>query len=312
MWSVHILGYEFYFLFFNFMIYGFLGWVYESGLVSLQHKTWVNRGFMNGPVIPLYGAAATLIYITLSPVADNLILIFLGGMVTASILEFITSYVMEKLFHAKWWDYSHMKFNIQGRISLSVSLFWGLLSVIMVRILQPGMNAILERLPRRESEAVGYVILVLFIADLAVTVVGTVKLDKVLAEMQKIREDIKEYIESKRIYDMHEEWKQWFDQHSLKEWMAGIDKQTFFQEIEERLRKYLEGYQKLAGKKLVVQKRLLKAFPNLKSTDRESALKDLKIKLLDNKKKANDRKGRFYGGTTASHQNKRAKGKNTK
>ena len=105
------------YLFLWFLLYAFIGWVYESVLVSVSERRWVNRGFLNGPLCPIYGCGAVLAIVLLHDFT-NPIEIFLISSFGASILEYITSWGMEKLFHARWWDYSHYRFNIQGRICL--------------------------------------------------------------------------------------------------------------------------------------------------------------------------------------------------
>lgn len=152
MWEARFFGFEFYFLVYNFFLYSFCGWIYESTLVSIQHKTWVNRGFLNGPIVPIYGAGATAVYLFLSGIPDEPVLIFVIGMLVATVLEYLTSYVMEKLFHAKWWDYSNYKYHFQGRICLLASLLWGFLSLLMMDVLQPFMNSVIASIPRRAGE----------------------------------------------------------------------------------------------------------------------------------------------------------------
>ena len=114
-----------------FFFYSAVGWLGESIYCSVGARKWVNRGFLKGPMCPIYGTGALAMAITLTPVKnldirvpmfghDVLItplLVFIAGMVVCDIVEFITSVLMEKLFHARWWDYSNKKFNIQGRIS---------------------------------------------------------------------------------------------------------------------------------------------------------------------------------------------------
>ena len=99
------------YLFLWFLLYAFIGWVYESVLVSVSERRWVNRGFLNGPLCPIYGCGAVLAIVLLHDFT-NPIEIFLISSFGASILEYITSWGMEKLFHARWWDYSHYRFNI--------------------------------------------------------------------------------------------------------------------------------------------------------------------------------------------------------
>ena len=96
-----------------FLLYSCVGWVYESVLVSVLERRWVNRGFLNGPICPIYGAGAVLGILLLSGLRDHPVIIFLISALGASVLEFVTSWAMEKIFHARWWDYSDYRFNIQ-------------------------------------------------------------------------------------------------------------------------------------------------------------------------------------------------------
>lgn len=306
MWYVHIFGIEFLDLFYNFFIYSVLGWIYESCYVSIRKKNWVNRGFLNGPVIPLYGAGATVVYLFLWQFRALYPVIFLGGMVLATILEYFTSLFMELIFHAKWWDYSNMKFNFQGRISLGVSLFWGILSLLMIEIFQPFLVKLLDRIQGPWGIYVSIALSALFLADLIVTVVHTVELEKMLGDLQKLRQEFSDYIESTRLYETKEEWKSKLSGYKINDLLENI--KTFFEENKEKLveaNKYREGFElkkyKLEIEKHAkeylckfqnrtsmtshIQKRLLKAFPNIQFMKREDALKDLKERLQKYKMK---------------------------
>lgn len=294
MWNHQIMGFDIYFLFYNFFLYCFFGWIYESGLVSLQKRTWVNRGFLNGPIIPIYGAGATVVYVLLSPIQNHPSWVFVGGMLIATVLEYITSYIMEKLFHAKWWDYSNYKYNIQGRICLMASLFWGFLSIFMTDVLQPVINGMIKRIPRQAGETAGAFICILFAADVTVTVIYTLKLDKKFADMSKIREEISEYLEGTRLYETKEEFMEWLDERSFfsipdnlreqfeikKEQLGHSIKAVNRDELEAGIKGFLARYQKSAELKSIVQKRLIKAFPTMKTTRGQSGgiLDDLRKK----------------------------------
>lgn len=108
-----------------FFIYSFIGWVWESCYVSVRKRRWVNRGFMHGPMLPLYGSGALVILIVTIPVRENLILVFLVGMAGATILEYFTGAAMERLFHVRYWDYSRQPGNLNGHICPMASLCWG-------------------------------------------------------------------------------------------------------------------------------------------------------------------------------------------
>ena len=108
-----------------FFVYAFLGWCTEVGYAALRTGRFVNRGFLNGPVCPIYGFGMVIVLFTLEPLAENILLLFLGSVVLTSALEWITGLVLEKLFHQRWWDYSDEPFNVGGYICLRFSLMWG-------------------------------------------------------------------------------------------------------------------------------------------------------------------------------------------
>ncbi len=120
---------------FYFFVFTMIGWVQESIIESLYHKKLINRGFLKGPYIPIYGFGGCLMLLVCKPFSFNGFLVFLVGMVSCTILEFCTGMIMEKVFNKQFWDYSMFKLTIKNRISLVVSLFWGLLSLFMVYVL---------------------------------------------------------------------------------------------------------------------------------------------------------------------------------
>lgn len=291
MWDISIFGYSFFYLFYNFFIYSFFGWIYESCLMSIKEKTIVNRGFFNGPFIPLYGAGATIVYMVFEPFKNNLFIVYFGGMILATVLEFITSIVMEKLFHAIWWDYSEYKFNFQGRIWIVASLFWGVLSIVMIEVLQPFVNNIILSIPIKEGKRAGYIILILFIADLILTVVATIDLDKKIADMQKLREDIYNYLLNTKLVGTAEELKVKFENHSILETIDNIksklgenlEKFTGSKDEKEKIKGLLIRYYKKDN--IRIHKRLIKAFPRMKVKNREKAFKDFKEKIKNLRKR---------------------------
>lgn len=303
---MNIFNVELFDIFYNFFIYAFLGWIYESCYVSLNNKNWVNRGFLNGPIIPIYGAGATLIYISFWQYREQYLLIFFGGMILATLLEYVTSLLMELIFHAKWWDYGHIKFNIHGRVCLSVSLFWGGLSLLMIEFIQPRIVKILDLIPKTYGEYIAYAIVALVTTDLTVTVVHTLQLNKMLSELQRLKQEFYDYIESTRLYETKEEWKHRFASYKINDLVENI--KTFVEEnkeklieinlnregfelkklrfeIEKQVKDYFNKFQTKTSRTSRIQKRLLKAFPNIQFIKREDALKDLRERLQKYKKK---------------------------
>ena len=153
--------------------------MYESILVSCQQHRLVNRGFLNGPLCPIYGTGAILGVAILGNV-HNPIIIFLISMVGATILEYTTSWVMEQLFHARWWDYSNFRFNLQGRVCLLGALIFGLGGVGVVLGSQPYVERVTDMIPLPMLHTLVTVLALITIIDLAVTVAGMLEFERVL------------------------------------------------------------------------------------------------------------------------------------
>ena len=120
-----------------FYLYCFAGWIFESAYVSILKKRLVNRGFLRLPLLPLYGTGAVMMLWVSLPFEDNLLLVYLSGVVAATILEYVTGWTMERLFKMKYWDYSDQRFNFRGYICLSSSIAWGFLTILLTEVLHP-------------------------------------------------------------------------------------------------------------------------------------------------------------------------------
>ncbi|NEG77556.1 hypothetical protein GFD22_00870 [Bifidobacterium avesanii] len=153
------------------LLYSFLGWVYESIVVSVQERRPVNRGFLMGPLCPIYGVGAVGAALVLSPLR-NPVLLFLVGAVLATVLEYATSWAMERLFDARWWDYSQYRFNINGRVCLLGAVIFGAFAVIVVNWTQPLVESFTDRVPVPAVHTIAAVCFLLLVADLTVTLSG--------------------------------------------------------------------------------------------------------------------------------------------
>lgn len=151
-----------------FFIYSFLGWVYESTMVSIRDKQWSNRGFLIGPICPIYGFGA-LIFIWLGT-GLSVWLTFLVCMVSSAVLEYLTAYALEKLFHASWWDYSSMPLNINGYICLPASLLFGTAGVIVSHVFHPIIAVPVEFVPETIDNITALLLMGLVSSDLTLTV----------------------------------------------------------------------------------------------------------------------------------------------
>ena len=175
-----------------FFVYAFLGWCTEVSYAALQTGKFVNRGFLNGPVCPIYGFGVVIILACLTPLKQHFILLFLGSVVLTSLLELVTGFVLEKLFHQRWWDYSDAPFNIGGYICLKFSIAWGLACLFVVDILHPTIQWVIALVPR----GLGWVLLGVFAAcmavDLAATVSTIAKLNRRLEHIDQLAGRIRE------------------------------------------------------------------------------------------------------------------------
>ena len=156
---------------FFFFWYCFIGWIWECVYVSVTKAweekkwRWINRGFLNGPVIPIYGFAAISILLATIPFKDNVWLIFILGALAASLMELVTGSVMEKKFHVKYWDYSDLPLNYKGHVCFFVSIFWGFLSVLMVRVIHVPIEKIILQVPALVTEIAALLMIAVFTYD---------------------------------------------------------------------------------------------------------------------------------------------------
>ena len=138
---------QIYYLMLYFFVYGFLGWCTEVAYATTKQRKFVNRGFLNGPICPIYGVGVTVVVYFLTPYKDNLILLYVLSTVLVTVLEGLTGYLMDKIFHHKWWDYTNQPLNIGGYVCLIFSLVWGVACVLIVRVIHPVIHKILTFIP---------------------------------------------------------------------------------------------------------------------------------------------------------------------
>jgi len=173
-----------------FYIYCFFGWIIESTYVSVCTGNWVNRGFMRGPVIPIYGTGAVIVLFAVIPFRTSPILVFIVGTVAASILEFVTGFVMERIYKVRYWDYSDKPFNLCGYICLFNSLCWGVLSISLIYLVHSWVEKGVLFLNDMVLLSIDSGISSLFIVDLFNSSTTAVELKRMLANSQKLKDDL--------------------------------------------------------------------------------------------------------------------------
>ncbi|NCC08563.1 MAG: hypothetical protein EOM30_11145 [Clostridia bacterium] len=299
-----IAGFSLYQLFWYFSIYALLGWCMEVCFDTVRTGKFVNRGFLNGPVCPIYGFGMVIVILVLTPMTDNLLMLYLGTVLLASALELVTGWVLKKIFHTTWWDYSDVPFNLGGYICLKFSLLWGVGGVFVMDIVQPLIASFVDGFPRLGGEILFWIILVLFVSDAIVTIVAMAKLNAELGTLNKIAEALRKGSDAmaKNLGDTALNVDSRFDEAKA----ATADKlEAAKDEANERLdavQDRFDAAKKEAMQALdtargewtrgshLVRRRLLRAFPNAKHNDYDEALTKIKqyIKNLKTKEDDND------------------------
>lgn len=155
-----------------FFTYSFVGWLWETCYCSIKDHHFAYRGFLFGPYCPVYGFAVTTILITTFRVQHNLLLLFLVGFVVATIFEYVASLFLEKVFHMKLWDYSHLWGNLQGRVAPQISLFWGIGVVILVRYIQPIIQRVIDWEEARTHGMLALLVVIVMGTDTALSIIS--------------------------------------------------------------------------------------------------------------------------------------------
>ncbi len=181
-----------YFLYF--IIYSFIGWLMEVVLKSKDEHKFVNRGFLIGPICPIYGFGVLLIILLVGNSKSDLLAVFLKSILVCSVLEYFTSYFMEKLFHARWWDYSKNKYNINGRICLETMLPFGILSTIVIYVVHPLVIKFVSLFSNTLLIILTILFGILFIVD---NIVSFNVMFNIKKEFHKIKKDNTDYIKEK-------------------------------------------------------------------------------------------------------------------
>ena len=283
-----------------FFLYAFLGWCVEVAFVAVTCGRVVNRGFLNGPVCPIYGFGMLGVLYLLRPVEENLFLLFLGGMVLASALELAGGWALNRLFHTRWWDYSNEPFNLGGYICLKFSLMWGLGTVMVVRLVHPALYDLFLWIPRRLGVGLEIFLALIFLADLAATVVTVMGLERDMKELHELAGTLRrgsDMLTQKvggaaqaadtRLDEGRLEWQlakaegreEW--ERLRQEWEEMRSESR--QELEERLAglqaRSDQLREKLLQHRTFGENRLLRAFPGMKRPERQPLLESLQEEL---------------------------------
>lgn len=259
-----------------FYVYCFFGWIFESGFVSIRKKKFVNRGFMHGPFLPLYGSGAILALLVTIPVRGNYVLMYLFGAIAATVLEYITGVVMEAVFKVRYWDYSNQKFNFQGHICLSSTIAWGFLVIFLVEVVHQPIERMILSLSGYAYELLVYGLTLYFAADFTLSFKEAIELRDLLIYVEKAK------------YDM-ERMKKRLDvviavaDDELNQKVEDIreKRQLYTETLEERVEMYKE---RISGSTEKVLKRFFDAHPTADSKRFKEVFAELKDNIKNYRK----------------------------
>jgi len=308
-----------------FVIYSFLGWCAEVAYAALCTGAFVNRGFLNGPVCPIYGFGVVLVIGALTPLSDNGPVLFAGSVLLTSALEWTTGFVLEKVFHDKWWDYSDMPFNLGGYICLKFSVLWGLACMFIMDIFHPTVAGAVKLVPETAGWIVLAVVLSAFAADAGVTAASILKLNKRMEQMDEIAamlretsdrlgesisenvtelaakteelkeksEDVKAELLKKRealleageelqgkAEDLQEKLRAEMEERQRefaeRRLTAEAEREQKQLELKAQIEELRDKYEEMAGRSRFIHRRIVKAFPGMKSGKHSEALEEIK------------------------------------
>lgn len=261
-----------------FFVYGFLGWCTEVIFAAFKQHRFVNRGFLNGPICPIYGVGVTLVIACLEAFQSNLLLLYISSVILVTVLEGVTGWAMDKLFHNKWWDYSKLPFNIGGYVCLLFSLIWGVACVFIVYFVHPLIHQVLSLIPHTAGIALIAILGIALLSDIIVTTSAIVKFNQYLERLKHITDElhaisnqigVELYQNVMHVLDMQESSRQKLDDVKLE-----VSEEIRMQIVELKTRA-----QNLGEKVPKPARRLLKAFPKLESRNYKAQLELFRQKL---------------------------------
>ncbi|MBP0959769.1 MAG: hypothetical protein J5992_06565 [Oscillospiraceae bacterium] len=252
-WSV----YE---MFCFFAIYSVIGWFVETIYMTLETGYFDNRGFLNGPICPIYGFGMVFVLIALTPLVENAVLLFVGSVILTTSWEFLIGFSLEKIFHNTWWDYSHEKFNLKGYICLKNSLLWGIACVLVMNVVHPALEKFVDFVPVKIGLPIAWCIFILIMVDLGLSIAVIINLNNRLQKLDELRRRFR---------------------------MAS---DAIGENLSDEVLELKAKYDRLSEKTTVWQKRVLRAFPRMRSHEYNIVLSDLRERFDIRKKLKNIKK----------------------
>lgn len=275
---------SFYDICFFFIVYSVIGWIVEVIFHASVKGVITNRGFLNGPVCPVYGfgvIAVLLIYEFIG--SDNFFVIFLEGIILTTSIELFAGFILDKFFHARWWDYSNMPYNLNGYICLAFSIIWGLAIVFAVKICHPFIAAATVGLfPINLGISLLLLSYLILFVDTFLTVSTLIGLNKNLAELDTISKSMRLHSDklSTTIGESSLKTTQLIESSAVQYGLAKLEiKEAGKEKLEELEARYNSIYSKITKHKYFGVGHIISAFPNAKHRDYHEVLLDIQRKF---------------------------------
>lgn len=241
-----------------FFCYSFIGWLWETIYCSIKAKHFVYRGFLLGPITPIYGFGVVGVLYLIEPYQKNIVLLFFLVLILVTALEYLTSFLLEKIFHLTLWDYKDVPFNINGRVAVPVSIFWGLACVFIVRVLNPYLMNLIVGWQQRFGIFLPMVLLMVTSFDLGFTLANLSSLRQAMNKMSTTIQDKKEQLQS----DLGELKVAAEERLQNRQWLTELKDQP--------------EWRKQLPKLNFQERRFLNSFPNMKSMEIKSPLAEIR------------------------------------
>ena len=250
---IPFIGYSLYQMALMFCFWAFIGWCIEVCYMTIETGEYQNRGFLSMPICPIYGFGVLMIAVFSRPIADRPLLLFVISLVLCTALELAVGLGMEKLFNTRWWDYSHEKFNYRGYICPKVSILWGLGCVLVIKVVQPLVETVVNHIPFKVGIIFIAIMAVLIAIDLTASLCAVANLNKRLKQI----DDISALM------------------------LKGSIK--IGEKLANETNEILDKYEKLLAIRDRQTERFLRAFPNIHSVTHSESMEALKQKYYSNR-----------------------------
>jgi len=269
-----------------FPIYSIFGWLLEVIYCSITTGKFVNRGFLNGFVCPIYGLGACMMILALTPEQHNLPLLFLGALMFGSLLELVGGFLLLHIFHIRWWDYSGRSFNIGGYVCLKFSIAWGVIGIVLLHVVNPPIAYLIGHIPSVVLVAFLITFYIYFVVDMIVTVLAVKQLSRDLEEITRLAARIRKGSDfiAEEVGTSAIQAAQRIEGSEFAERSKVIKQRvhTAREDTRAKIQVKLEDFERLnalLNDRGRIRSRLIEAFPNMKSMRDGGAFQEMKLSI---------------------------------